>query len=63
MSIKHRREVVTYRTASRLRKAETHPHLLAGFQITLEKMNEFVRIIRAANNREDAKIALVTKLH
>ncbi|MDR0595241.1 MAG: DNA gyrase subunit A [Puniceicoccales bacterium] len=59
--IEHRREVVTRRTEYRLRKAEARAHILAGFQIALDNLDEFVRIIRAANNREDAKIALMSK--
>ncbi|MDR2435783.1 MAG: DNA gyrase subunit A [Puniceicoccales bacterium] len=59
--IEHRREVVTRRTEFRLRKAEARAHILAGFQIALDNLDEFVRIIRAANNRDDAKIALMTK--
>ncbi|MDR0679967.1 MAG: DNA gyrase subunit A [Puniceicoccales bacterium] len=59
--IEHRREVVTRRTEHRLRKAEARAHILAGFQIALDNLDEFVRIIRAANNREDAKIALMSK--
>ncbi|MDR3273919.1 MAG: DNA gyrase subunit A [Puniceicoccales bacterium] len=59
--VEHRREVVTRRTEYRLRKAETRAHILAGFQIALDNLDEFVRIIRAANNREDAKIALMSK--
>lgn len=59
--IEHRREVVTRRTEFRLRKAEARAHILAGFQIALDNLDEFVRIIRAANNKEDAKIALISK--
>ncbi|MDR0715359.1 MAG: DNA gyrase subunit A [Puniceicoccales bacterium] len=59
--IEHRRKVVTRRTEHRLRKAEARAHILAGFQVALDNLDEFVRIIRAANNREDAKIALMSK--
>ncbi|MDR1255553.1 MAG: DNA gyrase subunit A [Puniceicoccales bacterium] len=59
--IEHRREVVTRRTEYRLHKAEARAHILAGFQVALDNLDEFVRIIRAANNREDAKIALMAK--
>jgi DNA gyrase subunit A len=59
--IEHRREVVTRRTEFRLGKAEVRAHILTGFQIALDNLDEFVRIIRAANNRDDAKIALMTR--
>jgi DNA gyrase subunit A len=52
---------VTRRTEYRLRKTETRAHIIAGFQVALDNLDEFVRIIRAANNREDAKMVLMSK--
>ena len=59
--IEHRREVVARRTAFRLRKAEARAHILEGFKIALDNLDDFVKIIRAASNRDEAKLALMTK--
>ena len=49
------------RTAFRLRKAEARAHILEGYKIALDNMDDFVKIIRASRNREEAKIALMDK--
>ncbi len=59
--IEHRQDVITRRTTFRLNKAEARAHILSGFQIALDNLDEFVRTIREANNKEDAKIALMSK--
>ncbi len=59
--IDHRREVIYRRTAFRLRKAEARAHILEGYKIALDNMDDFVKIIRASKNREEAKIALMAK--
>jgi len=56
--IDHRREVTYRRTQFQLRKAEARAHILEGYRIALENLDDFVRIIRAAANREDARNAL-----
>ncbi|MDR2419786.1 MAG: DNA gyrase subunit A [Puniceicoccales bacterium] len=57
--IEHRREVVYRRTAFRLRKAELRAHILEGYRIALDHLDDVVRIIRASKNREEAKIQLM----
>lgn len=59
--IEHRQDVITRRTIFRLKKAEARAHILSGFQVALDHLDEFVRIIREARNKEDAKIALMSK--
>lgn len=59
--IDHRREVIFRRTQFRLRKAEARAHILEGYKLALDNMDDFVKIIRASKNREEAKISLMAK--
>jgi len=59
--VEHRREVTLRRTNYRLRKAEDRANILEGFKIALDNLDEFVRIIRASQNRNDAKDKLIDK--
>ena len=59
--IEHRREVIYRRTQFQLRKAEQRAHILEGYKIALENLDDFVRIIRAAKNRDEARTALMQK--
>ena len=59
--IDHRREVIYRRTAFRLRKAEARAHILEGYKLALDNLDDFVRIIRASKNRDEAKTALMAK--
>ncbi len=59
--IEHRREVVTRRTQFRLRKAEARAHILEGYMIALDNLDDFVKIIRASQNRAEAKVKLMEK--
>ncbi len=59
--IDHRREVIYRRTAFRLRKAEARAHILEGYKIALDNLDDFVKIIRSSKNREEAKVALIAK--
>jgi DNA gyrase subunit A len=59
--LEHRRDVVTRRTRFRLREAEDRAHLLEGYIIALDNLDDFVKIIRASANREEAKVKLMAK--
>ena len=59
--IEHRRTVTLRRTQFRLRKAEDRAHILEGYKIALDNLDDFVRTIRASSNRLDAKEKLSTK--
>jgi DNA gyrase subunit A len=59
--IEHRRDVVTRRTKFRLREAEDRAHILEGYIIALDNLDDFVKIIRASANKEEAKVRLMAK--
>ena len=59
--VDHRREVILRRTQFRLRKAEDRAHILEGYKIAQDNLDDFVRIIRASANRIEAKTNLVAK--
>src|SRR5205085_5849265 len=59
--IEHRRDVVTRRTRFRLKEAEDRAHILEGYIIALDNLDDFVKIIRASANREEAKSRLMAK--
>jgi DNA gyrase subunit A len=53
--IEHRVEVVRRRTIFELRKAEQREHILVGYQIALDHLDNLIRIIRGSSSRADAK--------
>ena len=59
--VEHRREVILRRTKFRLRKAEARAHILEGYKIALNNLDDFVKIIRASANRNEAKAKLIEK--
>ncbi|HEX2852102.1 MAG TPA: DNA gyrase subunit A [Opitutaceae bacterium] len=59
--IEHRRDVVTRRTQFRLNQALDRAHILEGYIIALDNLDDFVKIIRASSNREEAKQKLMAK--
>ncbi len=59
--IAHRKEVVTRRTQYELRKAEERAHILEGFRIALDNIDAIVKLIKGADDREDAKNKLMAK--
>jgi DNA gyrase subunit A len=59
--IEHRRDVITRRTKFRLRQAEDRAHILEGYKIALDNLDDFVRIIRSAKDREEAKVKLMAR--
>ena len=59
--VDHRREVILRRTQFRLRKAQDRAHILEGYKIAQDNLDDFVRIIRASANRIEAKTNLVEK--
>ncbi|MCH8474792.1 MAG: DNA gyrase subunit A [Opitutales bacterium] len=59
--LEHRREVIYRRTQYQLRKAEDRAHILEGYKIALDNMDEIVRIIRASSSRDEARESLMDK--
>ncbi|HTL67133.1 MAG TPA: DNA gyrase subunit A [Lacunisphaera sp.] len=57
----HRREVVTRRTEFRLRQAEARAHILEGYIIALDNLDDFVKIIRSSKDRDEARSRLMAK--
>lgn len=57
--IEHRREVVLRRTRYLLGQAEARAELLEGYLVALANLDDFIRIIRSANSRDEAKIKLL----
>src|SRR5688572_12749101 len=57
--IEHRREVILRRTRFDLRKAEERAETLEGYLIALANLDEFIRIIRTSNSRDEARIKLL----
>jgi DNA gyrase subunit A len=59
--VDHRRDVVTRRTRFRLNQAKARAHILEGYIIALDNLDDFVKIIRASANRDEAKVKLMAK--
>jgi len=53
--IEHRVEVVRRRSAYELRKAREREHILVGYQIALDNLDDVIRIIRGSASRAEAK--------
>src|SRR6202048_1037754 len=56
--IVHRREVVTRRTRYELRKAKEREHILLGYKIALDHIDESTAVIKASASREVASTQL-----
>jgi len=59
--IDHRQDVVRRRTDFELRKAREREHLLLGFQIALQNLDELIRLIRDAKTPRDARDSLIAR--
>jgi len=57
--IDHRIEVVRRRTRFELAKAEARAHILEGYLKAIQNLDEVVRLIRASNNRDEARVELM----
>jgi DNA gyrase subunit A len=57
--IEHRVEVVRRRTEYELRKAREREHVLLGFKMALENLDEVIRLIRAARAPREARDSLM----
>ena len=53
--IEHRQDVVRRRTAFLLRKAREREHILLGYQIALDHLDNVIKIIRGSSSRVDAR--------
>src|SRR5205807_585774 len=53
--IEHRIDVIRRRTIFELKKAEQREHILLGYQIALDHLDNVIRIIRGSSSRADAR--------
>ena len=59
--LEHRFDVVTRRTQFELDKAERRAHILEGFKIALDNIDEVIRIIRGSKDANEARESLMNK--
>lgn len=59
--IKHRQVVVRRRTVFELRKAKERAHILEGYKIALDHIDEVIKTIRASKTQDIAEKALITQ--
>lgn len=59
--VKHRQQVVRRRTEYELRKAKERAHILEGYKIALDHIDEVIKTIRASKTQEEAEAALIAK--
>ena len=59
--IKHRQQVVRRRTEFELRKARERAHILEGYKIALDHIDEVIKTIRASKTHDEAEAALISK--
>ncbi len=57
--IEFRREIVRRRTEFDLRKAEARAHILEGFRIALDHLDEVIKLIRASKTAAEARDGLM----
>jgi DNA gyrase subunit A len=59
--LEYQREVVTRRSKHELRKAEERAHVLAGYLVALDNIDEIVALIRAAADTDEAREQLMER--
>lgn len=59
--IDHRIDVVRRRTRFELNKAEARAHILEGYLKAIDHLDEVVRLIRASQNRDEARAQLIER--
>jgi len=57
----HQRDVIVRRTRFELRKAEERAHILEGYRIALDNIDEIIAIIRGARNDQTARQELMSR--
>jgi len=59
--INHRKDVVTRRCLFELRKAQEREHILFGYKIAIDHLDEIIETIRRSSNPEEARTSLMEK--
>ncbi len=57
----HQREVVTRRTKDELERAERRAHVLEGYLIALDNLDEVIAVIRGADDTDTARTELMSR--
>ncbi len=59
--VEHRHEVVVRRTKFELAEAEKRAHILEGYLIALDHLDEVIKLIRASDTPEEARVGLMER--
>lgn len=59
--ISHRRDVIIKRTRFDLAKAKARQHLLEGYKIALDNIDEIIKLIKASDSTAEAKATLMER--
>lgn len=59
--VEHRNEIIIRRTKYDLKEAEKRAHILEGFMIALDNLDEVIALIRASRDPKEAEEGLVAK--
>ncbi|MFD0941303.1 DNA gyrase subunit A [Pedobacter boryungensis] len=59
--VNHRHDVIVRRTKFELAEAEKRAHILEGLLIALDHIEEVIKLIRASNTPEEARVGLMEK--
>ncbi len=59
--VEHRHEVVIRRTQFELAEAEKRAHILEGYLIALDHLDEVIKLIRASETPEEARVGLMER--
>jgi DNA gyrase subunit A len=59
--LKFREEVIVRRTKYELRKAEERAHILEGYRIALDNIDEIVELIKTSESPDAAKLGLISR--
>ena len=59
--VEHRHEIVVRRTKFELEEAEKRAHILEGYLIALDNLDEVINLIRSSKDPDEAKAGLIEK--
>ncbi|TPW17922.1 MAG: DNA gyrase subunit A, partial [bacterium] len=59
--IEHRKEVIVRRTRFDLAQAERRAHILEGYKIALDNIEELIKLIRAAKDTAEARLGMMAR--
>jgi len=59
--VDHRHDVIVRRTKYELAEAEKRAHILEGYLIALDHLDEVIKLIRASETPEEARLGLIEK--